>query len=147
MTERLKTIEQEKEYLMRRHLRRWRENEYILKTANAELKRLDDYMFTSPSVIGSTPVQGGSSKQEERLCGLINEKMLIEASVEAAAAYFNELRPAWQALTEDERYMIYTRWIEERGVNEIMAKYHIEKSTAYNKSGEALARFASLYLI
>ena len=147
MSERLKTIELEKEYLMRKHLRRWKENEYRLKTADVELKRLDDYMYFYPATLGATPVQGGASKREDCLVNTIDEKTLVEEGVAAAREYFEELKPAWEALTDDERYMIYTRWVVERGVNEIMAKYHVEKSAAYNKSSEALARLASLYLI
>ena len=148
MSELMKTISEEKSYLMRKHLRKWKDYQYRLETAGEELLRLDEYMTSYPATLGSTPVQGGASKREDLLVNTIDAKTLVEEGLRAAHEYFTEILPAWRNLTDKERYMIKTRWIDNdgRGIQDIMSRLKCEKSDAYTKSNAALDRFASMFI-
>ena len=64
-----------------------------------------------------------------------------------AEEYFEELMPCLARLTDEERDMIYLRWIdyEERdGIQAIMDSHHIAKTEAYKRSNAALSRLARL---
>jgi len=146
MTELLKTIGEKKEIIMKEHLRKWRDMEYKLNTAGETLEMLDEFMTSYPATLSSTPVQGGASKREDRLINAIDEKTLIEEGVKAAREYFAELLPAWRRLTDTERYMLEVCFIDDdhRGIQNIMSRYHVEKSEAYKRSKAALNRLASI---
>ena len=148
MSELMKTISEEKSDLMRKHLRKWKDYEYRLETAGEELERLDEYMTSYPATLGSTPVQGGASKREDLLVNTIEAKTIGEEGLRAAREYFVEILPAWNKLTDKERYMIKTRWIDNdgRGIPDIMSRFHYEKSAAYTKSNAALDRLASMFI-
>ena len=148
MTELLKTIGEDKERIMIKHLKKWRDMEYKLDTAGESIKTIEAYMTSYPATLGSTPVQGGSSKREDCLINAIDEKTLIEEGVRAAREYFAELLPAWRRLTDDERFMLTVRYIDDdhQGIQHIMSRYHVEKTEAYNRSNAALNRLASIFI-
>ena len=57
-------------------------------------------------------------------------------------------KPAWEQLSEDERYVLETFYNEEGSqtgaVYEICDYFHIERSSAYNKKNRALTKLAVL---
>ena len=148
MTEIIKTISEEKAYLMRKHLAKWRDYAYILASARGEIERLDEYMISYPATLGSTPVQGGSSKREDCLVNTIDAKVLLEAQLECANNYFAELKPAWDTLTDEEKDYITLRYIDpDTDIHDVMRKYHIEKTEAYQRCNNAVMRLASVAII
>lgn len=65
-----------------------------------------------------------------------------------AKDYMDWFNPAWQALSEDERWMLEVFYLSEdeqrNAVDDICEHFAIERSSAYNKKNRALERFAAL---
>lgn len=103
--------------------------------------------ITSPKGMSSTPVHGGGSRREETLCSVIDKKDVLEKGYKQAQQYHVEFAPCWEQLTDTERDILSLRFIEHYesgGIKNIMRKYNISKSEAYNRSNYALKRLAGL---
>ena len=65
-----------------------------------------------------------------------------------AKDYMDWFNPAWQALSEDERWMLEVFYLSEderrNAVDDICEHFAIERSSAYNKKNRALERFTAL---
>ena len=65
-----------------------------------------------------------------------------------AKDYMDWFNPAWQALNDDERWMLEVFYLSEderrNAVDDICERFAIERSSAYNKKNRALERFAAL---
>lgn len=84
--------------------------------------------------------------QEERIIrGLGDVDVLLER-YRQAAEYMAWFRPAWEALAEDERYVLAEFYQDGRrgAVDRICGHFQIERSSAYNKKNRALQRLAVL---
>lgn len=65
--------------------------------------------------------------------------------LEKAWEYVQDIMPPWEHLTDEERYCLTARFIDrEDGIRRIMEQFHVERSSAYKKSDEALEHFAKL---
>lgn len=124
---------------------------HILQDWNVMEERMDEApekiwlaMERMTSIRGfnsATPVQGGGNKREEMLAQNLDVKILAEKGVEDAKAYFACLMPAWNSLTDDEKYVLRERFIEGgNGLQRIMSRRNIEKSAAYNMCNSALKK-------
>ena len=93
-----------------------------------------------------TPVQGGGdNRREEMLVDAIDKIMLAEHGAKEAEMYFTTVMPAWNKLTDDERYLLWERFVTgEKGIQRIMARKNVEKTLAYDMSNKALAKFRRL---
>lgn len=86
---------------------------------------------------------------EARLASSFDEIDVLKERYRQALEYMEWFRPAWDSLTDDERYLLNTFYLgdENSGLNSISAlceHYHIEKTSAYNKKNRALARLTLL---
>lgn len=86
---------------------------------------------------------------EARLASSFDEIDVLKERYRQALEYMEWFRPAWDSLTDDERYMLNTFYLsdENAGLSSIAVlceHYHIERTSAYNKKNRALARLALL---
>lgn len=89
----------------------------------------------------------GSVDREEFVAGAIDRIAVLQHGCSVAKSYFDVFNPAWERLTDDERYYLTSFYIENddgKGIKRIMDKYHIEKSTAYRRAETALGRLSKL---
>lgn len=107
-----------------------KDNSLGIMAASGEL--IDDGM---PHV--SDPSAG-----EDRLIAGIEEIDVLKERYRQAVEYMAWFMPAWEQLSEDERYVLETFYDNEYGINlavyTICEKYGIERSSAYNKKNRAL---------
>ena len=65
-----------------------------------------------------------------------------------AKAYMEWFQPAWDALEEDEQYVLRTFYLDSvsrcDAIEAICDHFHVERSTAYNKKNKALSRLSVL---
>lgn len=65
-----------------------------------------------------------------------------------AKDYMDWFNPAWEALTDEERWMLEVFYLSDddkrNAIEEICYRFSIERSSAYNKKNRALERFAAL---
>ncbi len=74
---------------------------------------------------------------------------VLSARFQQATEYMNWFQPGWDALSEDERFVLtqFYQCEENKQINnvyEICDRYHIERSTAYKKKDRALAHLSLL---
>ena len=86
---------------------------------------------------------------EERLVSQIDEIDVLKERYRRALEYMSWFRPAWDALTDDERYILQEFFIRD-GVSKTTAvlnisyRIHVERAQAYRYKDKALARLALL---
>lgn len=143
----------------------WR---YVDRRA-AAVNALRDYQ-TMEAIIESTPddlkaikadVPGLSSPRLEGSRGCFNPQASEERIIRhmeridnrtrkylQAKDYMDWFNPAWEALTDEERWMLETFYLNDddkrNAIDEICYRFSIERSSAYNKKNRALERFAAL---
>ena len=83
---------------------------------------------------------------EERIIRGIGEMDILAERYRQALEYMAWFRPAWETLTEDERYVLGAFYRDgQRGAAErICGHFQIERSSAYNKKNRALQHLAVL---
>ncbi len=85
---------------------------------------------------------------EDRILDGLEEIDLLKERYRQAAEYMEWFRPAWEQLTEDERYVLGTFYDDSLGqtgaVYDICERYNIERSSAYNKKNRALTHLQVL---
>ena len=67
--------------------------------------------------------------------------------LEKAWEYVQDITPVWNMLTDDERFLLKSRFIDYEtgnGIKHIMERFCVERSEAYRRSDAALKRFAKL---
>lgn len=143
----------------------WR---YVDRQA-AAIKALRDYA-TMEAIIASTPddlkaikadVPGLSSPRLDGSRGCFNPHASEERIIRhmeridnrtrkylQAKDYMDWFNPAWEALTDEERWMLEVFYLSDddkrNAIEEICYRFSIERSSAYNKKNRALERFAAL---
>ena len=86
---------------------------------------------------------------EDRILDGLEEIDLLKERYRQAAEYMEWFRPAWEQLTEDERYVLGTFYGEDNqygsnAADEIAAYFNIEQSSAYRRKNRALDRLTVL---
>ena len=123
-------------------LQEWSVMEERLDNAPEQIWLATERLTSIRGFSSSTPVQGGGNKREEMLVQNLDMKMLAEKGVEDAKIDFSCVMPAWNSLTDDERYVLRERFIEGgNGIQRIMKRRNVEKTAAYNMTNSALKRF------
>jgi len=83
------------------------------------------------------------------LASAIDEIDVLQERYRSALEYMEWFRPAWEALTDDERFVLgeFYRGTDDGQVDaieNIRNRFHIERSSAYRKKERALTRLATL---
>lgn len=129
-------------------LKDWRDQHWKLENAPQQISELNERLYSIKSTSSNpTPVQGGANRTEENLCVGIDKKELLQHGLEKANEFYLDVMPAWERLTDDERFCLTARFIdyaEGRGIQQIMERYCIERSEAYRRSDAALEHFSSI---
>lgn len=123
--------------------------EFIIANTSSEIKNTRDKMcgVRSPQFDGM-PRTHNPQAGEKRILKGIEEIDILQERYRQAVEYMEWFKPAWEQLSEDERYVLETFYNEEGSqtgaVYEICDYFHIERSSAYNKKNRALAKLAVL---
>ena len=104
--------------------------------------------------IGSPKMDGmphayNPSAAEERIAGGIDEIDVLKERYRQAVEYMNWFRPAWEQLTEDERFLLESFYGDVNSYGSGAASYiaehfGIEQSSAYKRKNRALDRLTVL---
>lgn len=85
---------------------------------------------------------------EDRMVKGIEEIDILKERYRQAAEYMAWFLPAWEELSEDERYVLETFYSDAESqtiaVYSICDRFGIERSSAYNKKNRALGRLVTL---
>ena len=124
--------------------------EYIIATHREDEAALrEDLASPSSSTPSGLPGAHDPHAGEARLAGGIDEIDVLQERYRRALEYMAWFKPAWDALSDDDRYMLTEFYDQAEGsqtdaIGGICDRYHIERTSAYNKKNRALAKLTLL---
>ena len=125
--------------------------QYILEHTDEEIRIVRDRILSVGSPALSDLPKGPHNPQsgESHMVAAIDEIDVLKERYRQAVEYMDWFKPAWLALSEDERYIlqVFYRNEEERqtdAVYDICDHFGIERSSAYNKKNRAVQHLALL---
>ena len=122
---------------------------FIVKHAHEEMQEVRGRMggATSP-ILDGLPHNHNPQNRENSLLAGIDEIDILKERYRQALEYMDWFKPAWEQLSEDERYVLDVFYMngEESGdgIELIMQHFNIERRSAYNRKNRSLARLAVL---
>ena len=110
---------------------------YILAHTDEEIAQVHEDTTT----LGSPNPQSG----EMRIITAIDEIDVLRERYRQAKEYMEWFQPAWDSLSEDERYVLEQfYWREDQNIYTICEHFGIERSSAYNKKNRAVQHLTLL---
>ena len=123
---------------------------FIIEHTDDEIKAAYEKMggVSSPQSDGMPRTQNPHAVEDRMIKG-IEEIDVLKERYRQAVEYMDWFKPAWMALSEDERYVLQTfYWNEDErqtdAVYDICDYFNIERSSAYNKKNRAVQHLALL---
>lgn len=122
---------------------------FIIDHTDDEIKAAYEKMsgISSPQFDGM-PHSHNLQAAEDRIIKGIEEIDVLKERYRQAVEYMAWFRPAWEELTEDERYVLETFYSDvdsqTNAVYDICDHFGIERSSAYNKKNRALGKLVTL---
>ena len=124
--------------------------QFIINSTDDEIKRVHEKMTSvgSPKWDGM-PRTHNPQAGEERLISAISEIDILRERYRQAVEYMDWFKPAWEQLTDDERYCLETFYGDGNTYGSSAAYYiaeylHVEQPTAYKRKNRALDRLTVL---
>lgn len=125
--------------------------QYIIDHTDEEIANVSDRMTSLGSLGLSDMPKSPSNPQanENRIIAGIDEIDVLRERYRQAVEYMDWFRPAWTALSEDERYVLSEfYWKEDDNQTEALYNlcehFAIERTSVYKKKNRALAKLALL---
>jgi hypothetical protein len=124
--------------------------EYIIRNHSDDLDEAAEKLTAMRS---STPTGIPGTKNpkagEARLAATLDEIDVLKERYRRALEYMEWFKPAWDALTEDEQFVLSEFYYNEDSrqvdaIGNICDRFHIERSSAYKKKNRALERLTIL---
>ena len=123
---------------------------FIIGHTDDEIKRAYEKMggVSSPQLDGM-PRSHKPQASEDRIVKGIEEIDVLKERYRQALEYMAWFLPAWEELTEDERYVLQTFYGEDNqygasAIYDICDRFGIERSSAYNRKNRALSHLVTL---
>lgn len=117
--------------------------QFIINNTSEEIKCVQDGMLGvgSPIMTGM-PKARNLQAGEDRIIKALEEIDVLKERYRGAIEYMDWFKPAWEQLSEEERYILGTFYADEMqgAVYTICDKFNIERSSAYNKKNRALEK-------
>ncbi len=125
--------------------------QHIIEHTDEEISRARDNMTSVGSPILSDVPRGPHNPKanENRMIAAIDEIDVLKERYRQAMEYMDWFKPAWSALSEDERYVLkkfYWNTDEKQidAVYDVCDHFSIERSSAYSKKNRAIQQLALL---
>lgn len=123
---------------------------FIIDHTDEEIKRVCENMVgLGGTALDGMPRTHNPHAAEDRIINGISEIDVLKERYRQAAEYMAWFMPAWEELSDDERYVLETIYGQENdyGANAVYAicdRFSIERSSAYNKKNRALNHLVTL---
>lgn len=120
----------------------------IAAQAPDELAKLRQQMLriNSPAMSDMPREPFDPHSGESRTARVLDAMDALSAKYEQALSYMAWFQPGWEALTEDERFVLKCFYMKEEqqtdNVSEICEVFHIERTSAYKKKDRAVSRLS-----
>lgn len=122
---------------------------FIIENTDGEIKNI----YSGMAGIGSPGMDGmphahDPKAGEERLVSCIDEIDVLKERYRQAMEYMDWFVPAWESLTDDERYVLRTFYdgndCGDLTVDDIAEHFRIERASAYRRKNRALEKLTIL---
>jgi hypothetical protein len=123
---------------------------YIVQNHQDDMEEVRAKITALPSAMpDGLPRAHDPHAGEARLAASLDEIDVLKERYRRALEYMEWFRPAWDALSEDEQFVLSEFYLNDNDrqidvIANICDRFHIERSSAYNKKNRALARLALL---
>lgn len=132
-------------------LKDYRSMAYIIDHTDEEIANIHDNMTSigSPTFSNTPSNVSNPQSSEIRLIAAIDEIDVLRERYRQAKEYMEWFQPAWDALSEDERYVLEKFYCtdEEKQIDaayDICEHFYIERSSAYKKKNRAIHHLSRL---
>ena len=124
---------------------------YIIENTQSEITSAQDSMtgVGSPTLTDMPKVPHNPRAAENKIIKAMDTIELLNDRYQRALEYMAWFRPAWQALSEDDQFVLNRFYMDDEtrqadSVCDVCDRFHIERTSAYKKKDRALARLALL---
>lgn len=131
-------------------LRDFENMSFIIPHTDEEIKNIREQMegVGSP-IMDDMPKAHNPQAGEARILSGIEEIDVLRERYRQATEYMEWFKPAWEQISEDERYVLGTFYSESNGYGSnaayiIAERFSIDRNTAYKKKNRALDRLTVL---
>ena len=124
--------------------------QYILEHTDDDIKQLYESVTDLNSVrFERVSSSGDVHAGESKLVGVIERESVLRHRYEEAHQYMKWFGDAWNALSEDDRYVLDEFYGKEHdygdgAIDEIAEHFHIERSSAYRRKNRAVEKLTLL---
>jgi hypothetical protein len=124
--------------------------QYIIEHTDEDIATIHEKMSSPASpIINGMPSAHEPKAGEKKLIACIDEINVLKERYRQALEYMEWFKPAWDALSEDERFVLREFYLDDKqkqidAVYNICDHFNIERSSAYNKKNRALGHLALL---
>lgn len=123
---------------------------FILSHTDEEIKNTREQMngISGPKFDG-LPKAHNPQATEERIVNGVNEIDVLKERYRQAAEYMEWFKPAWEQLSEEERYVLEAFYSKDNAygsgtIYTLAEHFHIDRNAAYKKKNRALDRLTVL---
>ncbi len=131
-------------------LRDYRNMENIINTSKDKVneEQMKLYSFGSYAMDGMPHIHDNHAG-ENRIVNIIDKIDFIKERYENAMEYMSWVKPAWNSLSEDDRYILSEFYVEDRMRGDYVAEGIADSmcmcsQSVHNRKNKALERFSSL---
>ena len=126
-------------------LRDYGRMEFIISHTDDEVKAVHEKMggISSPQFDGM-PHTHNPHAAEDRMAEGMDEISVLRERYREAVEFMAWFKPAWEELTEDERYVLECFYMGTDGpaVNAVCERFQIERNSAYRRKNRALSKLS-----
>jgi len=121
---------------------------FIIRSTEKEIERANEKLTSAGPKLSDIPSVHDPKAGEARILSVIDQIDILEERYNQALEYMRWFQPAWDLITDDERYILKMFYTENgygyNAVYSIMDKYNIEQSAVYKRKNRALNRLTVL---
>ena len=122
--------------------------EQIIDTTDEQIKTAyDDVTTPASSKLDGMPRHMDLHAGEMRVAATLDRIDIYRARYAQAREYMAWFLPAWQLLTDDDRFVLEAFFLgdgtQDEAVQTVCDHFYVERTSAYQKKSRALARLAS----
>jgi len=119
--------------------------EFIISHTDDEVKAVHEKMggISSPQFDGM-PHTHNPHAAEDRMAEGMDEISVLRERYREAVEFMGWFKPAWEELTEDERYVLECFYMGADGpaVSAVCERFQIERNSAYRRKNRALSKLS-----
>ena len=118
---------------------------FIIENTSDEIKRVEDKTSSVGVPLYDEHVRSGNVHSgEDAMVNAIEEIDTLKERYRQALEYMGWFEPAWKQLSEDEKYLLESLYLDELEIADICDHFYIERKSFYMRKKRALDHLKTL---